>query len=76
MSRWRSTCAAVGNTVRWFGEAIDKVVDEIPHVDPGALALVTREAAGVVGAIVPWNFPLTMAAWNWPRHWQRAARWC
>lgn len=55
---------SVGNTVRWFGEAIDKVVDEIPHVDPGALALVTREPAGVVGAIVPWNFPLTMAAWK------------
>jgi len=55
---------AVGNTVRWFGEAIDKVVDEIPHTDPNALALVTREPAGVVGAIVPWNFPLTMAAWK------------
>lgn len=55
---------SVANTVRWFGEAIDKVVDEIPHTDPAALALVTREPAGVVGAIVPWNFPLTMAAWK------------
>lgn len=55
---------AVGTTMRWFGEAIDKVTDEIPHTDPNALALVTREPAGVVGAIVPWNFPLTMAAWK------------
>ena len=55
---------AVGNTVRWFGEAIDKVLDEIPHTDPNAIALITREPAGVVGAIVPWNFPLTMAGWK------------
>ncbi len=31
---------------------------------PDALALVTREPMGVVGAIVPWNFPLLMAAWK------------
>jgi 4-(gamma-glutamylamino)butanal dehydrogenase len=55
---------AVVRTVGWFGEAIDKLVDEIPHTEESALALVTREPAGVVGAVVPWNFPLTMAAWK------------
>ena len=55
---------AVVRTVGWFGEAIDKLVDEIPHTEQSALALVTREPAGVVGAVVPWNFPLTMAAWK------------
>lgn len=55
---------AVINTLRWFGEAIDKVLDEIPNVPADALAMITREPAGVVGAVVPWNFPLTMAAWK------------
>lgn len=55
---------AVINTVRWFGEAIDKIVDEIPNTSVDSLALIKREPAGVVGAVVPWNFPLTMAAWK------------
>ena len=55
---------ALVRTLRWFAEAADKLVDELPHVDPSALAMVTREPVGVVGAIVPWNFPLTMAGWK------------
>lgn len=55
---------AVIRTISWFGEAIDKVLDEIPNVASSALALIEREPAGVVGAVVPWNFPLTMAAWK------------
>lgn len=55
---------AVVNCLRWYGEAADKIVDEVPVTAPGTLALVTREAAGVVAAIVPWNFPLTMTAWK------------
>jgi 4-(gamma-glutamylamino)butanal dehydrogenase len=51
-------------TLRWYAEVADKLVDELPHVDPEALAMVTREPVGVVGAIVPWNFPLTMAGWK------------
>jgi 4-(gamma-glutamylamino)butanal dehydrogenase len=51
-------------TLRWYAEVADKLVDELPHVEPGALAMVTREPVGVVGAIVPWNFPLTMAGWK------------
>ncbi len=55
---------AVIRTISWFGEAIDKVLDEIPNVASSALALIEREPAGVVAAVVPWNFPLTMAAWK------------
>ncbi|MEU6115219.1 aldehyde dehydrogenase [Streptomyces sp. NPDC047117] len=55
---------AVAGTFRWYGQLADKLHDEVPHTDPGALALVTREPAGVVGAVVPWNFPLTLAAWK------------
>lgn len=49
---------------RWYGEAIDKLYGEVAPTQPGNLALVTREALGVVGAVVPWNFPLDMVAWK------------
>ncbi|WP_416968752.1 aldehyde dehydrogenase [Streptomyces sp. 4F14] len=55
---------AVVNTFRWYGELAGKLTDEVPHTAPDALALVTREPAGVVGAVVPWNFPLTLAGWK------------
>ncbi|KMS76571.1 aldehyde dehydrogenase [Streptomyces viridochromogenes] len=52
------------NTFRWYGQLADKLTDESPHTAPDALALVTREPTGVVGAVVPWNFPLTLAGWK------------
>ena len=55
---------AVAECVRWYGEAIDKLYDEIAPTPRTALALITREPLGVVGAVVPWNFPLLMAAWK------------
>jgi len=50
--------------ITWYAEAIDKLYDEIAPTGPDALAMITREPVGVVGAIVPWNFPLIMAAWK------------
>lgn len=50
--------------IQWYGEAIDKIYDEIAPTGPDALALITREPMGVIGAIVPWNFPLLMASWK------------
>jgi gamma-glutamyl-gamma-aminobutyraldehyde dehydrogenase len=55
---------AAMNTFRWYGQLADKLTDESPHTAPDALALVTREPTGVVGAVVPWNFPLTLASWK------------
>jgi gamma-glutamyl-gamma-aminobutyraldehyde dehydrogenase len=55
---------AVAKTFRWHAELADKVPGEVTQSSSSALALVTREPAGVVGAVVPWNFPLTMAAWK------------
>ncbi|KAG1363070.1 hypothetical protein G6F61_013923 [Rhizopus arrhizus] len=48
----------------WTAEAVDKLYGEIAPTGPHELGLVTREAAGVVEAIVPWNFPLLMACWK------------
>ncbi|MGE8621094.1 MAG: aldehyde dehydrogenase family protein, partial [Achromobacter spanius] len=42
----------------WYAEAIDKIYDEIAPTGPDALATITREALGVVAAVVPWNYPL------------------
>ncbi|HSD74291.1 MAG TPA: aldehyde dehydrogenase [Steroidobacteraceae bacterium] len=55
---------AAARCIAWFAEAIDKVYDEVAPTGPDALALITREPVGVVGAIVPWNFPLLMASWK------------
>jgi gamma-glutamyl-gamma-aminobutyraldehyde dehydrogenase/4-guanidinobutyraldehyde dehydrogenase/NAD-dependent aldehyde dehydrogenase len=55
---------AVAECVRWYGEAIDKLYDEIAPTPKTALGLITREPLGVIGAVVPWNFPLLMAAWK------------
>lgn len=51
-------------TLRYYAEAIDKLAGEIAPTDPAFLGLVHREPVGVVGAIVPWNFPLMIGAWK------------
>ncbi|MGK2739493.1 aldehyde dehydrogenase [Tepidicaulis sp. LMO-SS28] len=51
-------------TVQWYAEAIDKVYDELAPMGTGAVGMITREPLGVVSAVVPWNFPLLMAAWK------------
>jgi gamma-glutamyl-gamma-aminobutyraldehyde dehydrogenase/4-guanidinobutyraldehyde dehydrogenase/NAD-dependent aldehyde dehydrogenase len=48
----------------WYGEAIDKVYGQIAPTAADALALISREPLGVVGAVVPWNYPLIIAAWK------------
>ncbi|RQZ23666.1 aldehyde dehydrogenase [Burkholderia sp. Bp9017] len=55
---------AAGGLFSWYGEAVDKLNGEVASTDPGNLAIVTREPLGVVGAVVPWNFPLDMVAWK------------
>jgi gamma-glutamyl-gamma-aminobutyraldehyde dehydrogenase/4-guanidinobutyraldehyde dehydrogenase/NAD-dependent aldehyde dehydrogenase len=56
--------ASAANCIRWYGEAIDKVYDEIAPTPDHALALIRREPMGVIGVIVPWNYPMIMAAWK------------
>ncbi len=55
---------AVVGCIRWYAEAVDKVYDEIAPTGDDAVAMLVREPMGVIGAVVPWNFPLLMAAWK------------
>ncbi|HMN77913.1 MAG TPA: aldehyde dehydrogenase [Burkholderiaceae bacterium] len=56
--------ASTARCIAWYAEAADKLYDEIAPTPRSALALVTREAMGVIGAVVPWNYPMIMAAWK------------
>ncbi|WP_415183824.1 aldehyde dehydrogenase [Phaeovulum sp.] len=49
---------------QWYAECIDKLYDEVAPTGPGDLALIRRVPLGVIGAVVPWNFPLDMATWK------------
>ncbi|MBU67035.1 MAG: aldehyde dehydrogenase [Cupriavidus sp.] len=52
------------HTIRWHAELIDKIYDSTAPVGSAALSLVVREPIGVVGLVLPWNFPLLMLAWK------------
>ncbi|MBW6909002.1 aldehyde dehydrogenase family protein, partial [Salmonella enterica subsp. enterica serovar Weltevreden] len=45
-------------TLRWHAEAIDKLYDQSSPTPGDLVSLVVREPVGVVGAVIPWNFPL------------------
>jgi 4-(gamma-glutamylamino)butanal dehydrogenase len=50
--------------IRWHAEAIDKLNDQVSPTAPSNVAMVVREPLGVVAAVLPWNFPVQMAAWK------------
>jgi acyl-CoA reductase-like NAD-dependent aldehyde dehydrogenase len=50
--------------IRWYAEAIDKLYGDVAPTADHALAFVTREPLGVIGAVIPWNFPLYLAAFK------------
>ena len=49
---------------RWYAELADKTFGKVANTGQDALALVVKEPVGVVGAVVPWNFPFLMAVWK------------
>ncbi len=51
-------------SARWYAEALDKVYGEVGPTPPDRLSFAVHEPLGVVGAVVPWNFPLHMAMWK------------
>lgn len=50
--------------LKWHAEAIDKMYDQVAPSSDDHIALVVREPIGVVGLVLPWNFPLLMLAWK------------
>lgn len=52
------------NCLRWHAEAIDKIYDQVAPTSDSHMALIVREPIGVVGLVLPWNFPLLMLAWK------------
>jgi gamma-glutamyl-gamma-aminobutyraldehyde dehydrogenase len=51
-------------SIRWFAEAADKVFGRVAPTGHHSLGVVCREPVGVAAAILPWNYPLAMAAWK------------
>ncbi|HWT98884.1 MAG TPA: aldehyde dehydrogenase [Terriglobales bacterium] len=54
----------VPNFFRWYGELIDKTFGKVVPTGQNAMGLIVKEPIGVVGLVLPWNFPLLMAAWK------------
>jgi gamma-glutamyl-gamma-aminobutyraldehyde dehydrogenase len=50
--------------IRWHAEAADKIYGQVAPSPDGTVATITREPVGVVGAVIPWNYPAQMAAWK------------
>lgn len=61
---YKAEAGSAAATFRYYAEAIDKIPGEIAPTAPGTLGLVHHEPVGVVGAIIPWNFPLMIGAWK------------
>lgn len=51
-------------TIRWHAEAADKIFDQVSPTGAEVVSLVVREPIGVVGAVLPWNFPIFVAVWK------------
>jgi gamma-glutamyl-gamma-aminobutyraldehyde dehydrogenase len=52
------------HVIKWHGELIDKIYDQVSPASNDHIAMVLREPVGVVGLVLPWNFPLLMLAWK------------
>jgi gamma-glutamyl-gamma-aminobutyraldehyde dehydrogenase/4-guanidinobutyraldehyde dehydrogenase/NAD-dependent aldehyde dehydrogenase len=50
--------------IAYYGEAIDKVYDEVAPTPESSVVMIVKEPLGVVAAVVPWNFPTLMATWK------------
>ena len=54
----------VPNFFQWYGELIDKTFGKLVPTGQDVTSFIVKEPIGVVGLVVPWNFPLLMAAWK------------
>jgi aldehyde dehydrogenase (NAD+) len=60
----RQDMPAVIDTLRYYAGWCDKITGQVVPVRPDALTYTVREPIGVVGAIIPWNFPLMIGMWK------------
>ncbi|RVK34156.1 aldehyde dehydrogenase family protein [Sinorhizobium meliloti] len=56
--------AVSAEQIRFFAEFADKEGSDLVPTDDSNLGMIMTEPYGVVGAITPWNFPVSMAAWK------------
>lgn len=52
------------NCLIWHAELIDKIYDQVGPASDNHISMIVREPVGVVGLVLPWNFPLLMLAWK------------
>ncbi|MEG0964251.1 MAG: aldehyde dehydrogenase [Pseudomonas sp.] len=64
MDAWNIDVPGAAHVFAWYGESLDKLYDQVAPTASNALATITRVPLGVIAAVVPWNFPLDMAAWK------------
>lgn len=57
--------AGTANTLRYYAGWADKIEGKTVPVRGSFLSYTLRQPVGVVGQIIPWNFPLLMLAWKW-----------
>ncbi len=68
--------AVTAEQIRFFAELADKEGGDLAPTRDASLGMTVTEPYGVVGAITPWNFPISMAGWKLGRPWLRAMPWC
>jgi len=65
---FKSACGDVFHSVgclRYYAGYADKITGTTIPADYGFFAMTRREPIGVVGQIIPWNYPLMMLVWKW-----------
>ncbi|WP_420005718.1 aldehyde dehydrogenase [Arenibacterium sp. LLYu02] len=61
---YKAEALSAAQSFRYYAEAIDKHYGQVAPTAPDVLGLVHHAPVGVVGAIVPWNFPLMIGSWK------------
>ena len=64
------------DVLRYYAGLATKIHGETVNTFETAFTYTLREPVGVVGLIVPWNFPLLLASWNSGQRWLAGTRWC
>jgi len=64
VNAYNGDIVSAATCIQWYAEAIDKLYGETAPATDDMTTMVVREPLGVVAAVVPWNYPLSMAAWK------------